>query len=50
MTSGPIEYGDEPGHEVPPSEYGGADGLVQPAPHGLTASELRMSLFREAMN
>lgn len=31
MTNGPIEFlSDSEGHEVPSSEYGGADGLIQP--------------------
>lgn len=32
MSQSPIEFlGEEPGHDVPDSEYGGADGLIQPA-------------------
>lgn len=31
MSNGPIEFmGEEPGHDVPATEYGGDDGLIQP--------------------
>jgi hypothetical protein len=31
MSNSPIEFmGEEPGHDVPLSEYGGDDGLIQP--------------------
>lgn len=36
MTNGPIEFmGEEPGHDVPLSEYGGDDGLIQPEQPGI---------------
>jgi hypothetical protein len=32
MSNGPIEFlGESAGHEVPSTEMGGADGLIQPA-------------------
>lgn len=31
MSDGPIEFmGEEAGHDVPSTEFGGADGLIQP--------------------
>lgn len=44
MSNGPIEFlGEEPVHEVPRTEFGGADGLIQPEddtilPGGVEAS------------
>lgn len=36
MSNGPIEFmGEEPGHDVPHSEYGGDDGLIQPEQPGV---------------
>ena len=47
MTNGPIEFLSDPDpHTVPPSEYGGADGLIQFAPHQRTASERAAALRR----
>lgn len=63
MSSGPIEWlGEEPGHEVPSTEMGGGDGLIQnfppsgelvaadgmPIRHDLTASEIRGVMARKA--
>ena len=32
MSTGPIEFlGESAGHDVPDTEFGGADGLIQPA-------------------
>jgi hypothetical protein len=32
VSTGPIEFiGESAGHEVPDTEFGGADGLIQPA-------------------
>lgn len=40
MNNGPIEFlSDRAAHGVPVSEYGGADGLIQPRPHEPSASE-----------
>jgi hypothetical protein len=51
MTSGPIEFlSESPAHEVPASEYGGADGLIQPSPHEMTASEVNSAMARAAMS
>ncbi len=50
MTSGPIEFlGEQPEHYTPPSEYGGDDGLIQPPPHPMSASEASQALTRAAM-
>jgi hypothetical protein len=50
MSNGPIEYLGEPrDRRMPPSEYGGEDGLLQPAPHEPTASEARGMVARAAM-
>jgi hypothetical protein len=36
MSNGPIEFmGEEAGHDVPHSEYGGDDGLIQPEQTGV---------------
>jgi hypothetical protein len=64
MSNGPIEFlGEGPAREVPTSEYGGDDGLIQPPPaavgrkarvdgmdlgHELTAAELGGVLGRAA--
>ncbi len=37
MSVGPIDFGGTPGQDVPSTEYGGADGLIQPE----NAQELR---------
>lgn len=47
MSDGPIEFlSDQEPHTVPASEFGGADGLIQPAPHVLTNSERSAALRR----
>lgn len=36
MSNSPIEFlGEEPGHDVPATEYGGDDGLIQPEQPGV---------------
>jgi len=51
MTNGPIEFlGNGPRHKTPSSQYGGADGLVQPLPHTMTASEANAAIMRAAMS
>lgn len=50
MSSGPIEFLGETGDQsMPPSEYGGDSGLIQPDPHEPTASEVRGMVARAAM-
>lgn len=50
MMNGPIEFmGERPDHRVPASDYGGADGLIQPAPHRMTPSEANAAIVRAGM-
>ena len=50
MATGPIEFlGERPDQTHPATEYGGADGPIQPAPHDLTASEANNVRMRAAM-
>lgn len=50
MTNGPIEFmGETPGQDVPASEYGGDDGLIQPPPHPMSASEANAAIVRASM-
>jgi hypothetical protein len=47
MSNSPIEFmGDNPRQRTPDSEFGGADGLVQPAPHTMTVSEAHSAMIR----
>lgn len=56
MTTGPIDFGDEPVHETGYStEMGGVDGLIQPevvggvvSGHALTESEISQIADRRA--
>lgn len=41
--------GESPVHEVPASEFGGSDGLIQPSPHEMTPSEVATATARAAM-
>jgi hypothetical protein len=51
MSNGPIEFmGEGPAHEVPASELGGADGLIQPPPHEMTASEANAAIMRASLS
>jgi len=51
MTNGPIEFlRDGPRHKTPSSQYGGDDGLIQPLPHTMTASEANSAITRAAMS
>jgi|JI10StandDraft_1071094.scaffolds.fasta_scaffold68700_6 hypothetical protein len=50
MSNGPIEFmGESPDQHVPASDYGGADGLIQPPPHRMTASEANAAIVRAGM-
>ncbi|WP_395690679.1 hypothetical protein [Nocardioides sp.] len=50
MASGPIQYlGESAEQRTPASEYGGADGLIQPDPHTLTPSEANAAIIRAGM-
>ena len=50
MPTGPIEFmGERPVQFTPPSEYGGADGLIQPEPHVVTPSEANAAIVRAGM-
>lgn len=50
MTNGPIEYlGERSDQRVPISDYGGADGLIQPPPHAMTAGEANAAIVRAGM-
>ena len=50
MSNGPIEFlHDKPDHRVPASEYGEADGLIQPPPHAMTASEANAAITRAGL-
>lgn len=50
MSNGPIAYlGERPDQRVPASEYGGADGLIQPLPHRMTNSEANAAIVRAGM-
>ncbi len=51
MSNGPIEFlSDRPLQETPSSEYGGADGLIQPPPHDLTPSETNAAITRGSLS
>lgn len=41
--------GESPDQYTPPSEYGGADGLIQPPPHPMSASEANAAIVRAGM-
>jgi hypothetical protein len=50
VTNGPIEFmGERPQHYTPATEVGGSDGLIQPPPHPMSASEASAALTRAAM-
>ena len=42
--------GESPAQEVPASEYGGADGLMQPPPHEMTVSEANAAMMRASLS
>ena len=51
MTNGPIGFlSDRTDQSIPPSEYGGASGLIQPAPHQMTAGEKNAAMSRASRN
>jgi hypothetical protein len=50
MPTGPIEFlSYRANQRIPATEYGGADGLIQPAAHTMTPSEATRVLARAAM-
>jgi hypothetical protein len=51
MSTSPIEFlGENPARATAATEYGGADGLIQPAPHSMTPSEANSAIMRAAMH